>query len=195
MLFYLVIGLWLFQIFFGSRDGGSFLKELMSLPVPFVNAYLISHMALFVLFPFCLLVRMGVIKRVRPQINSAVFLAFTFALAPAMLINSYLGTGMLRFSPLLFLGGVVCNCFAVVANGGKMPVVKEVLERSIGKEIDLKLSDEEIFRDCIHSLTREPPKLAILVDRFRSKLVIRRGVFSIGDVLIGLGMLIAFWPR
>lgn len=198
MLFYLIVGLWLFQIFFGSSgssDGSRFLLELMSLPAPLVNLYLISNLALFVLFPFQVLIRIRVIKKVKPQINAAAFIAFALALAPVMLINSYLGTGMYRFSPLLFLSGVACNCLAIIANGGKMPVVKEVLERSIGEEIDLELSDEEIFKDCMHSLTREPPKLAILVDRFHSKLVIRRGVFSIGDVLIALGMLIIFWPR
>ncbi len=85
--------------------------------------------------------------------------------------------------------GLACNLVAIVANGGLMPVTENAL-RGAGLSYD----------ERNNSISLANPHLALLVDRFAVPDWLPLGnVFSIGDVLIGVGIVvvivIAMKPR
>jgi hypothetical protein len=76
--------------------------------------------------------------------------------------------------------GLACNLVAIVANGGLMPVTHHAL-RAAGLSYEIRNN----------SISLAEPHLAALVDRFAAPAWLPMGnVFSVGDVLIGLGVVI-----
>lgn len=85
--------------------------------------------------------------------------------------------------------GLVCNLVAIIANGGLMPVTEDAL-RDAGLSYDVRNN----------SVSLAEPHLSALVDRFAAPEWLPLGnVFSVGDVLIGVGIVIvivlAMQPR
>ena len=76
--------------------------------------------------------------------------------------------------------GLACNLVAIVANGGLMPVTDDALR---GAGLDYAVRN--------NSISLSEPRLAGLVDRFAAPSCLPLGnVFSVGDVLIGAGIVI-----
>lgn len=76
--------------------------------------------------------------------------------------------------------GLACNLVAIVANGGLMPVTDDALR---GAGLDYAVRN--------NSISLSEPRLAGLVDRFAAPSWLPLGnVFSVGDVLIGAGIVI-----
>ncbi len=82
---------------------------------------------------------------------------------------------------LLIVGaGLACNLVAIVANGGLMPVTRDAL-RATGHSYDVRNN----------SISLAEPRLSGLVDRFAAPGWLPFGnVFSVGDVLIGAGIIL-----
>jgi hypothetical protein len=77
--------------------------------------------------------------------------------------------------------GLACNLVAILANGGLMPVRRSALEAS-GGSYHLHNNSIELGR----------PHLALLIDRWAApRWIPLANVFSVGDVLIALGTLLA----
>ena len=76
--------------------------------------------------------------------------------------------------------GLTCNLMAIVANGGLMPVTREAL-RASGHSYDVRNN----------SISLAEPRLSGLVDRYAAPGWLPLGnVFSLGDVLIGVGIIV-----
>ncbi|WP_304175088.1 DUF5317 domain-containing protein [Limnochorda pilosa] len=88
---------------------------------------------------------------------------------------------------LLVMGaGVLANFLAIAANGGKMPVAREAVVRLGGPAA---LRRMEAGGDLFHQLADSSTRLAFLGDWMTLPPPYPRAViFSIGDVLIGVGL-------
>jgi hypothetical protein len=76
--------------------------------------------------------------------------------------------------------GLACNLVAILDNGGLMPVTSDALRRA-GLNYDVRNN----------SVSLAAPHLSALVDRFAAPGWLPLGnVFSVGDVLIGVGIVI-----
>jgi hypothetical protein len=107
--------------------------------------------------------------------------------ASALWLVSYGALGALivanrRVAGLAVVGvGQACNVVAIVANGGLMPVTRGAL-RDAGLDYDLRNN----------SISAVHPHLSWLVDRWAVPTWLPLGnVYSVGDVIIGLGVLLA----
>ncbi len=81
---------------------------------------------------------------------------------------------------LIVGAGLACNLVAILANGGLMPVRRAALVASGGN-----------YRVHNNSIELVHPHLAFLVDRWAvPSWVPLANVFSVGDVVIGLGLLV-----
>jgi len=81
----------------------------------------------------------------------------------------------------LIAAGLVSNVVAIVANGGLMPV-RAAAMRAAGTDYEVHLN----------SIRLAKPQLAALVDRWAAPgWVPLANVYSVGDVLIGLGLVVA----
>jgi hypothetical protein len=106
------------------------------------------------------------------KVASAIWLASYGLLVVMLLLNLRLAG-----TPLIALG-LVSNVAAIVANGGLMPVRGSALEAAG--------TDYQVHNNSIQ-LTE--PQLAPLVDRWAApEWVPFANVYSVGDVLIGLGL-------
>jgi hypothetical protein len=112
---------------------------------------------------------------IRADVGAAIYVASTAAVLAAVLRNLDVG-GM----PLVALGAA-SNLSAVIANGGLMPTTNEALATA-GLEPAEGLSNSAVVAN---------PALAPLTDVFAlPSWVPLANVFSIGDVLIGVGIVI-----
>jgi hypothetical protein len=108
------------------------------------------------------------------KVASAIWLASYGLLVVMLLLNLRLAG-----TPLIALG-LVSNVAAIVANGGLMPVRGSALEAAG--------TDYQVHNNSIQ-LTE--PQLAPLVDRWAApEWVPFANVYSVGDVLIGLGLVV-----
>ena len=81
---------------------------------------------------------------------------------------------------LVVAAGVACNLFAILANGGLMPVLRSALAASGGG-----------YQVHNNSIRLGHPHLAFLVDRWAApSWVPLANVYSVGDVVIGAGVLL-----
>ena len=105
----------------------------------------------------------------------------------------------LRRPGLLVIGlGLLLNFLAIASNGGFMPVSPDTLERS-----GQRLTDISVGEWVPHSkdvlLARQDTHLSFLTDTLVLKNPFGLRVFSIGDVIIGAGLVITlgelFLPR
>jgi hypothetical protein len=110
------------------------------------------------------------------QAGTPLYLGSTLMVLAALLRN-------LRLAGLALVAlGAVSNLAAIVANGGSMPASADALA-SLGKTIGAEYSNSVLVAD---------PALAPLTDVFAMPgWMPLANVFSIGDVLIGLGIAIA----
>lgn len=101
-------------------------------------------------------------------------------LASYVLLVSFLVLNHALRGVLLVAAGVACNLCAILANGGLMPVLRSALAAAGGRY--------EVHNNSIQ-LGR--PHLAFLVDRWAApSWVPLANVYSVGDVLIGAGVLL-----
>jgi hypothetical protein len=100
----------------------------------------------------------------------------SFAMLVAMLVLNRALRGA-----LIIAGGLVCNLVAVVANHGLMPVLPQALHTA-GDKYHVHNNSIQVVR----------PHLGFLVDRWAAPHWLPLGnVFSVGDVLIGVGTIVA----
>jgi Family of unknown function (DUF5317) len=100
----------------------------------------------------------------------------SYALLVAVLLRNF----RLRGTPIV-AAGLVCNVVAILANGGLMPVRASALA-AVHRDYSVHNNSIQLVR----------PHLAALVDRWAVPSWIPLGnVYSVGDVLIALGIIIA----
>lgn len=110
-----------------------------------------------------------------PDAGAVIYVASTAAVLVAVLRNIRL-PGV----PLVAIGAIA-NLVAIVANGGIMPTTREALAAA-GLSPQDGLSNSAVVAD---------PALAVLTDIFAVPAWLpMANVFSIGDVLIGLGVIV-----
>jgi hypothetical protein len=101
-------------------------------------------------------------------------------LASYVLLVSFLVVNRALPGVLLVAAGVACNLCAILANGGLMPVLRSALAASGGS-----------YEVHNNSIQLGHPHLAFLVDRWAApSWVPLANVYSVGDVLIGTGVLL-----
>lgn len=99
----------------------------------------------------------------------------SYALLIAMIVRNRALPGA-----LIVGAGLACNLIAILANGGLMPVRRAALAASGGN-----------YHVHNNSIELSRPHLAFLVDRWAvPSWVPLANVFSVGDVVIGLGLLV-----
>jgi len=91
----------------------------------------------------------------------------------------------LFFSTLLWLIGVTSNLIVVAANGGKMPVLIEV----VGGEEERARAQILVKKSPKHDFLTEQTKFPILADRIRLRLGNYGSIKSIGDLIINISTL------
>ena len=118
----------------------------------------------------------GVLPWTTPLVVAKVLWLSSYVLLVSFLVLNR----KLRGIPVV-AAGVACNLCAVLANGGLMPVLKSALTAS-GGHYDLHNNSIQLGH----------PHLALLVDRWGAPAwVPLANVFSVGDVLIAIGVSLA----
>jgi hypothetical protein len=116
----------------------------------------------------------GVLPWSTPTDAARVLWLFSYVLLIALVVTNRRVTGF-----LLIGLGILSNLIAILSNGGLMPAKRAAL-RAAGVSFDLRNN----------SVTTAHPHIALLVDRFAwPRWLPLANVFSVGDVLIGLGLL------
>ena len=83
---------------------------------------------------------------------------------------------------LVVTGGYFCNFLALVANGGRMPVEKSILE-----QYDVQLS----YNNPTHCNTDSSTKLRFINDRFVFPSITKNEAISLGDIILQCGILLS----
>ena len=160
ILYAIVIGLLL-----GSLVGGGWLA-LGSIPFRWTPLILLGFLAQIVLFSDVVAERVG-------AAGPLLYVVSTLMVGAAVVRNLRI-PGM----PLIVLGAV-SNMAAILANGGFMPAAPEALA-SLGKSAPTTYSNSVVVAQ---------PALEFLTDRFAlPHWLPLANVFSVGDVLIGVGV-------
>ncbi len=153
-------------ILVGRLSGGR-LERLSTLPFAWAWLVMVGLLVQIVLFS-------GAVDRLLGgDLGPAIYIASTTAVLVAVIRNARLA-GM----PLV-IAGAATNLLAIVANGGVMPTTVEAL-RAAGLDPTDGFSNSAVLAD---------PALAPLTDIFAlPSWVPFANVFSIGDLLLGLGV-------
>jgi len=163
ILYALVIGL-IVGVAVGGRPSG-----LASIQLRWAPLIAIGFLSQVVLFTDVVASRIG-------DAGPAIYVVTTLMVGAAVLRNVAL-PGM----PLIVLGAL-SNLVAILANGGYMPATTEAVA-SLGKHGPRAVYSNSSLVDA--------PNLAPLVDRFaRPPWLPLANVFSIGDVLIGVALIV-----
>jgi hypothetical protein len=154
-------------LFLGVLLGGS-LKELARFRVRSLWLAYVAIAVQVLAFPS------GVLPWSTPDRLARLLWLLSYAFLAALVVRNWRTPGI-----VLIGAGQACNLVAIIANGGHMPVTRGALDGA-GLSYDLRNN----------SIALAHPHLSFLVDRWSVPGWVPLGnVYSIGDVVIGLGVL------
>jgi Family of unknown function (DUF5317) len=162
----------------GKLTGGSF-KSLATTPLQYAWLFLLGFgLKVFVFNPATSKTSWDL------AYGSKIYMLSLCILAAAVLLN----VPRLSWPIYILAAGALLNFAVIFSNGGAMPVQPNLLAKAWGPSYVTQLSSHQFINDV--QVATSSTRLGLLDDRFLISTPIAPNVYSIGDILIGVGGLL-----